>query len=48
VTVAREDILSPHALHYLNRLSDVLFVLARTLNAAVGAPDVLWRHQRAR
>ena len=31
VTLAREDIVSPHVLHYLNRLSDVLFVLARHL-----------------
>lgn len=34
---------SSHARHYLNRLSDLCFVLARTLNHAAGAPDVLWR-----
>ena len=28
------------ALHYLNRLSDLLFILARSANAAEG--DVLW------
>ena len=28
---------------YLNRLSDLLFVLARALNAHAGQPDVLWR-----
>jgi len=33
---------------YLNRLSDLLFVLARTLNQAGGAPDVLWKKDRAR
>jgi cob(I)alamin adenosyltransferase len=33
---------------YLNRLSDLLFVLARTLNRAAGAPDVLWQKDRAR
>jgi cob(I)alamin adenosyltransferase len=27
---------------YLNRLSDLCFVLARALNRAAGAPDVLW------
>ena len=27
---------------YLNRLSDLLFVLARTVNAGAGG-DVLWR-----
>jgi len=31
---------------YLNRLSDLLFVLARTLNASAGRQDVLWRHER--
>jgi len=33
---------------YLNRLSDLLFVLARVLNRAGGAPDVLWRKDRGR
>jgi cob(I)alamin adenosyltransferase len=33
---------------YLNRLSDLLFVLARVLNRAGGAPDVLWQKDRAR
>jgi len=33
---------------YLNRLSDLLFVLGRTLNRAGGRGDVLWRHQRAK
>ena len=31
---------------YLNRLSDLLFVLARTLNRAAGRADVLWRKDR--
>jgi cob(I)alamin adenosyltransferase len=34
------------ARRYLNRLSDLLFVLARSLNRAAGAPDVLWRKNR--
>jgi cob(I)alamin adenosyltransferase len=33
---------------YLNRLSDLLFVLARALNRSAGTPDVLWQKQRAR
>jgi cob(I)alamin adenosyltransferase len=33
---------------YLNRLSDLLFVLARVLNRAGGAPDVLWQKGRVR
>ena len=35
------------ARRYLNRLSDLLFVLARTLNRAGGRADVLWRQRRA-
>ena len=32
-----------HAAQYLNRLSDLLFILARVLNRANGKSDVLWR-----
>jgi len=32
-----------HVRQYLNRLSDLCFVLARQLNRAAGTPDVLWR-----
>lgn len=34
---------------YLNRLSDLCFILARALNRAAGRPDVLWsrtKHER--
>ena len=31
---------------YVNRLSDLLFVLARVLNRVDGGSDVLWRHDR--
>jgi cob(I)alamin adenosyltransferase len=30
----------------VNRLSDLLFVLARVLNRADGGTDVLWQHDR--
>jgi len=33
---------------YLNRLSDLLFVLARVLNRAAGKPDVLWQQGKNR
>ena len=33
---------------YLNRLSDLLFVLARMLNREAGRGDVLWRKDRER
>lgn len=32
--------------HYLNRLSDLMFVLARSLNRVNGGTDVLWRSTR--
>ncbi|SDQ29207.1 ATP:cob(I)alamin adenosyltransferase [Paraburkholderia fungorum] len=31
---------------YVNRLSDLLFVLARVLNRVDGGTDVLWQHDR--
>lgn len=34
---------SPHALPWLNRLSDLLFVLARTLNHGSGMAEPQWR-----
>jgi len=34
------------ARRYLNRLSDLLFVLARLLYRAAGASDVLWQKGR--
>ena len=42
VTLARETSLAPNILPYLNRLSDLLFVLARHANAAAGRADVAW------
>jgi cob(I)alamin adenosyltransferase len=43
VALARKDdeIVNPAALHYINRLSDLLFVAARAANEN-GAKDVLW------
>jgi cob(I)alamin adenosyltransferase len=41
VTVARREPLNPQAIIYLNRLSDLLFVLARQANDE-GRSDVLW------
>jgi len=43
VTLHQKQPLAPTALHYLNRLSDLLFVLARHLNREAGVPDVLWQ-----
>jgi cob(I)alamin adenosyltransferase len=33
---------NPHIITYLNRLSDLLFVMARAVNAAAGVQDVIW------
>ncbi len=35
--------LSPEILVYLNRLSDLLFVLARLVNVRAGQPETIWR-----
>ena len=42
VALAAAESVTPAALHYINRLSDHLFVLARAANHAGGAGDVLW------
>ena len=42
VRLAREQGVAPEILVYLNRLSDLLFVLARQANARAGQPDVAW------
>ena len=42
VALARAEQISPAILRYLNRLSDLLFVLARAANAHAGRPDVKW------
>ena len=46
VTLAREEAVNPEAIRYLNRLSDLLFVMARRINADQGITDVLWRRDR--
>ena len=46
VTLARHEMVRPEAIRYLNRLSDLLFVLARVLARASGHGEVLWKHDR--
>lgn len=46
VTLAHQDPVRPQAIRYLNRLSDLLFVLARVLARHSGHGEVLWRHER--
>ena len=42
VTLAASAPVSDDVRRYLNRLSDLLFVLGRALNRAGGRGDVLW------
>jgi cob(I)alamin adenosyltransferase len=48
VTLAKKKSAPPLAVRYLNRLSDLLFVLARVLNRAAGRGDVLWQQGKSR
>lgn len=46
VALGRSATVGEQARQYLNRLSDLLFVLGRALNRSGRRGDVLWRHQR--
>jgi cob(I)alamin adenosyltransferase len=43
VTLAHDEAVNPHILGYLNRLSDLLFVLARYVNKAARKPETEWQ-----
>jgi cob(I)alamin adenosyltransferase len=43
LTAQAGERVSPQTVVYLNRLSDLLFVLARAANAAAGEADVEWQ-----
>lgn len=45
-TLARLETVNPQALAYLNRLSDLLFVMARVLARGEGGGEVLWQRNR--
>ena len=42
VSLARDEQVNPVIIHYLNRLSDLLFVLARAVNKQAGRADIVW------
>ena len=46
VALSRLEPVRPEAVRYLNRLSDLLFVLSRVLARASGHGEVLWNHDR--
>jgi cob(I)alamin adenosyltransferase len=45
-TLARAQAVAPEVLQYLNRLSDLLFVIARVLARHESGTEVLWKHER--
>ena len=47
IAAAAEGKVSEASRQYLNRLSDLLFVLGRTYNRLAGCGDVLWQRGRA-
>jgi cob(I)alamin adenosyltransferase len=47
-TLSRAETVSPEVAKYLNRLSDLLFVLARVLARHERGAEVLWRHDRGK
>lgn len=46
VALAREEEIRAQPQRYLNRLSDLLFVIGRVLARASGHGEVLWQHER--
>ena len=46
VALALEEAVNDGPRQYLNRLSDLLFVLGRVLNRAAGQGDVLWQKRK--
>lgn len=48
VALARVDPVHPPVRQYLNRLSDLMFVLARYVNATAGQTDVFWTSEHSR
>ncbi|GGK00305.1 cob(I)yrinic acid a,c-diamide adenosyltransferase [Luteimonas terricola] len=48
VALARVEDVRPQPVRYLNRLSDLLFVLCRVLAREGGHGEVIWQHERRR
>lgn len=46
IALARSETVRAETIRYLNRLSDLLFVLARVMARASGHGEVLWQHER--
>ncbi len=48
VALGNAETINPHPRQYVNRLSDLMFVLSRVLNRYAGGSDVLWEKGRER
>lgn len=48
IALARHEEVNEPAIRYLNRLSDLLFVIARAIARASGVGEILWDHDRDR
>jgi len=46
VALGRKESVSPLSVQYLNRLSDLLFLAARTINAQAGQAEPMWKPGR--
>ncbi len=46
ITLAESETVRPESIRYLNRLSDLLFVVARVLARAESGQEVLWNRDR--
>ena len=48
VGLGKNETINDGPRQYMNRLSDLLFVLARVLNRYAGGTDVMWEKDRKR
>jgi len=48
IALARHEAVNEPVIRYLNRLSDFLFVVSRTIARASGVGEILWDHDRDR
>ena len=46
VGLSKAEAINPRVMIYLNRLSDLLFIMARTANMRLGIPDNAWYKTR--
>jgi cob(I)alamin adenosyltransferase len=47
VALSEKEDVAPYVFQYINRLSDLLFILARALNRSAGVSDVCWTREPA-